>query len=132
MANCTSLDIIGEIQLEIKVGRQKTLISADVASNLVADLILGHDWLKQNNAIIDVPNQQLTLINPTGQNTVTHFTQPPHLQFPVLLIDQITLSPHSETWVDVTVPSLFGQKTGMLFEPKIELRNKALFAASAL
>ena len=42
-ANCTSINIIGEIELEIKIQGHKTLVVADVATNLIADLLLGND-----------------------------------------------------------------------------------------
>jgi gag-polyprotein putative aspartyl protease len=56
-ANSTSIDIIGEIQLEIQIQGYKTTIVADVAKNLVTDLLLGNDWIGKNNVIIDSPQQ---------------------------------------------------------------------------
>ena len=53
-ANCTSINIIGEIQLEVKIQGYKTSIIADVAANLVTDLLLGNDWIQQNNVIINL------------------------------------------------------------------------------
>ena len=41
-ANCSTLNIIGEIPLEIKINGTKTNIIADVTTNLVTNLILGN------------------------------------------------------------------------------------------
>ena len=57
-ANSTAINIIGEIQLEIQIQGDKTIIVADVATNLVTDLLLGNDGIGENNVIIDSPQQQ--------------------------------------------------------------------------
>ena len=51
-ANCSTLNIIGEIPLEIKINKIKTKVIADVTTNLVTNLILGSDWIQQNNVYI--------------------------------------------------------------------------------
>ncbi|CAF3196500.1 unnamed protein product [Rotaria socialis] len=62
-ANCTSISIIGEIQLEVKIQGHKTLIIADVTTNLITDILLGNDWIMQNNVIIDSLQRHITLID---------------------------------------------------------------------
>ncbi|CAF3492314.1 unnamed protein product [Rotaria socialis] len=68
-ANCTSIDIISEIQLEVKIQGHKTLIIADVAMNLITHLLLGNDWIMQNNVIIDSLQRHLALIDNISTNT---------------------------------------------------------------
>ncbi|CAF3422141.1 unnamed protein product [Rotaria socialis] len=81
-ANCTSINIIGEIQLEIKIQGYKTLITADVATNLITDLLLGNDWIMQNNVMIDSLQQHITLIDQNRRELATApFVQPSNLQF---------------------------------------------------
>ncbi|CAF4336030.1 unnamed protein product, partial [Rotaria magnacalcarata] len=64
-ANSTAINIIGEVQLEVKIHGYKILILADVATNLVTDLLLGTDWIIENNVIIPmscepIQNRRLT------------------------------------------------------------------------
>ncbi|CAF2048349.1 unnamed protein product, partial [Rotaria magnacalcarata] len=81
-ANCTSINIIGEIQLEDKIQGHKTLIIADVATNLITDLLLGNDWIMQNNVIIDSLQRHITLLDKNRRElAVAPFSQPSNLQF---------------------------------------------------
>ncbi|CAF2564518.1 unnamed protein product [Rotaria sp. Silwood2] len=81
-ANCTPINIIGEIQLEVKIQGHKTLIIADVATNLITDLLLGSDWIIQNNVIIDSLQRHITLIDKNRRELATApFVQPSNLQF---------------------------------------------------
>ncbi|CAF1498515.1 unnamed protein product, partial [Didymodactylos carnosus] len=132
-ASCTSVNIIGEIHLEIKIQGHKTWIVADVATNLVTDLLLGTDWIKQNSVIIDSPQQRVILVNKYHKVIAyTPFVEPPDIRFPVFLIDQITLPPYSEQCIDVKVPSLFGNVSNVMFESTPHLYSKSIFAANAL
>ncbi|CAF1287245.1 unnamed protein product [Rotaria magnacalcarata] len=92
-ANCSSINIIGEIQLEIKVHGFKTLIVADVSTNLITDLLLGNDWITQNNVIIDSSQQHIFLVDKNRRIlTTTPFIKPSHLQLPVLLTKNVLIS----------------------------------------
>ena len=93
-ANCTSVSITGEIELEVKIQGYKTLILADVATNLVTDLLLGNDWITQNNVIIHSPQQRIFLADKYHRViATTPFIRPPDVQLPILLTDEITLPP---------------------------------------
>jgi hypothetical protein len=132
-ANCTSIDIIGEIQLEIKIQGYKTLILADVATNLITDLLLGNDWITKNNVIIDSPQQHIFL---TDQHyrivATTPFIKPPDLQLPVLLTDEIILPPYSEKYIDVKLTSPTNNITEALFEPAPNLYSKRILLTNAI
>ncbi|CAF1044344.1 unnamed protein product [Didymodactylos carnosus] len=98
-ASCTSVNIIGEIHLEIKIQGHKTWIVADVATNLVTDLLLGTDWIKQNRVIIDSPQQRVNLVNKCHKIIAyTPFVEPPDIRFPVFLI---ALPSYSEQCIDI-------------------------------
>lgn len=132
-ANCTSLNIIGEIKIEIKIHGHKTNIIADVATNLVTDLLLGNDWIRQNNVIIDSPQQRITLLdNYYRAITSTSFVEPPNLHFPVLLTREISLSPFSESCVEVNIPAFFSNTGEVIFEPTPNLQQKCMLAANAI
>ncbi|CAF2749573.1 unnamed protein product [Rotaria sp. Silwood2] len=131
-ASCTSVNIIGEVELEIKVNGHKTFIVADVASNLIANLLLGHDWLKTNQVNIDLHHQCLTLNHSNGRTTNTPILDLTELQHPVLLLSQVTISPYSEKMIDVTIPSMRNRKNRVLFEPSDDFKRKSIFAINAL
>jgi hypothetical protein len=132
-ANCTSIDIIGEIQLEIKVQGFRTLILADVATNLITDLLLGNDWIMANNVIIDSPQRCIFLTDKHHRIvTTTPFVESPDFQLPVLLIDEITLPPYSEECIDVKVPLYANNINEALFEPAPNLYPKQLLLTNAL
>ncbi|CAF4923664.1 unnamed protein product, partial [Rotaria socialis] len=129
---CTSVNIIGEVELEIKANGHKTFIVADVASDLIANLLLGHDWLKNNQAIIDLHRQCLTLNHSNGRTTNTPILDLTELQHPVLLLSQVTISPYSKQMIDVTIPSMRNRTKRALFEPSNNFKRKSIFAVNAL
>jgi transposase InsO family protein len=132
-ANCTSINIIGEIELEIKIQDRKTLIVADVATNLVTDLLLGNDWITENNVIIHSPQQRIFLTDEQHRIiATTPFIKPPDVQLPILLIDEITLQPYSEKCIEVRVPSRINNMTEALFEPASNLYSKQIVLTNAL
>ncbi|CAF4459539.1 unnamed protein product, partial [Rotaria magnacalcarata] len=101
-ANSTSINIIGEIQLEIKIQGHTTLILADVATNIISDLLLGNDWIAENNVIVDSPQRHIFLTDKYYQIiATTPFIKPPDIHLPILLIDEITLPPYSEKLINV-------------------------------
>ncbi|CAF1196683.1 unnamed protein product [Rotaria sordida] len=77
-ANCSTLNIIDEIPLEINVNGMKTTVIADVTTNLVTNLILGSDWIQSNNVYILTPEQRI-MIRSQGKEVSTPFVQPPLL-----------------------------------------------------
>ncbi len=131
-ASCTSVDIIGEIELEIKINGYKTFIVADVASNLIANLILGHDWLKQNKVNIDLYHQYVTLNRSDGPNISTPILDLAELQHPALSLHEITMLPYSEQLIDIIVPSMINHSNRVLFQPTDHLQSKSFLAANAL
>ncbi|CAF4798664.1 unnamed protein product, partial [Rotaria sp. Silwood2] len=132
-ANSTSINIIGEIQLQIKIQSYKTLILADVATNLITDLLLGNDWITKNNVIIDSPRQCIFLINKYYRTVATAlFIKPTDLQLPVLLTDELTLPPYSEKLINVKTLSSMNNTTDALFEPAQNLYSKRILPTDAI
>ncbi|CAF2735292.1 unnamed protein product [Rotaria sp. Silwood2] len=74
-ANCSTLNIIGEISLEINVNGIKTTIIADVTTNLVTNLILGSDWIQANNVYFLTPEQRI-MIRSRGKEVSTPSVKP--------------------------------------------------------
>ncbi|CAF1228015.1 unnamed protein product [Rotaria sp. Silwood1] len=127
--NCSTLNIIGEIPLEINVNGIKTTTIADVTTNLVTNLILDSDWIQSNNVYILTPEQQI-MIRRRGKEVSIPFVKPPLLNYLASLINYITLPPFSEKIVEAKVQP--NNITDVLFEPNSRLKNKALFTGNAL
>ena len=94
-AICATVNIIGEILLEINLNGIRTQVKADVATNLITNLILGNDWIQSNNVYILTPEKRI-MIKRQGKEVSTPFIKPPLLNYPVTLIDHITLPSFSE------------------------------------
>ncbi|CAF1196229.1 unnamed protein product [Rotaria sordida] len=128
-ANCSILNIIGDIPLEINIDGIKTKVIADVTTNLVTDLILGSDWIQQNNVYILTPEKRI-MTKSRGEEVSTPFVKPPLLDYTATLINYTTLPPFSEKIVEAKVQ--LDNMTDVLFGPNPRLKNKALFTANAL
>ncbi|CAF4621148.1 unnamed protein product, partial [Rotaria magnacalcarata] len=101
---------------------------ADVATNLITDLILGSDWIQRNKVYILTPEQRI-MIRSKGKVS-TPFITTPILNYPATLNNHITTPPFSEQMVEAKVPH--HNMIDVLFEPNPRLKNKALFIASTL
>ena len=44
-ANSISLNIIGQIELEIKITHITTIVTVSVATNLITSILFGNDWI---------------------------------------------------------------------------------------
>ncbi|CAF1427869.1 unnamed protein product [Adineta ricciae] len=132
-ANCTSINIIGEIKLEVRIQGHKTTIFADVATNLITDLLLGNDWITNNNVIIDSPQRCIHITDHHRRIKATAFFLKPHdLQTPVLLTEDITLPPYSEVYIDINIPSPRNVADEIIFEPNPHFYSKQIFPINAL
>ena len=128
-ASCSAVNIIGEVLLLIDINGTTTQVIADVATDLVTNLILGSDWIQANNVYILTPEKRI-MIRRQGREVSTSFIKPPILNYPATLINCVTLSPFSEHIVEAQL-----QQENMidaLFEPNPRLQNKALFTACTL
>ena len=128
-ASCSTVNIIGEISLEINVNGMITTVVADVATDLVTDLILGNDWIQPNKVYIMTPEKRI-MIKQHGKEVSAPFTDPPLLNHTAILINHITISPFSEQVVEAKLS--YGNTNMVLFEPNVRLRSKALFTPNAL
>jgi len=131
-ANCTSLTIIGEVDLHIKINNLLTTITAAVATSLVTDLLLGTDWINMYAQSLDILNQTLTIHDTHNQCTTTPLIR----QFdssttsPVTLINSLILPKYSTCTVSVKVPSI--NNTTVIFEPSSRLSTKPFFIPDSL
>ncbi|CAF2220347.1 unnamed protein product, partial [Rotaria magnacalcarata] len=110
-----------------------TLILADVATNIITDLLLGNDWIAENNVIIDSPQRHIFLTDKYYQIiATTPFIKPPDIHLSILLIDEITLPPYSEKLNNVKTASPIKGTIDVLFEPAHNLYSKQILLANAI
>ena len=128
-ASCATVDIIGETLLEINIDGMNTQVIVDVAANLITNLILGNDWIQSNDVYILTPERRI-MIKQSGREISTAFIKPPVLNYPVTLINHITIPSFTEQIVEARIEP--GNTIDVLFEPNPRLRQKALFTACAL
>lgn len=128
-ASCSNINVVGETLLDISIDGITTQIMADVAGDLVTDLILGTDWIEPNNVYIMTPERRI-MIKQRNKVASTPFVEPPDLNYPVTLINHITIPPFSEQIIEVQCTH--NNMTNALFEPTPKLQNKALFVANTL
>jgi hypothetical protein len=114
-ANATPLNIIGQIELEIKVKHVKTYVVADVATNLITNLLLGNNWINEHHVHLFGDQQHLTIPDETGQRLRIPYTEPDHLRYPARLTSQVTLAPRSQVLIEVETQ--LENATNALFEP---------------
>lgn len=102
---------------------------ADVTTNLITNLILGSDWIHQNNVYILTPEKRI-MIRSRGKEVSTPFIKPPLLNYSAILNNDITSLPFSKHMMNAKVKHK--NETDILFEPNPRLQNKALFMACTL
>ena len=66
-ANSTSLNIVGQIQLEILIKHIKTFVTAYVATNLITSILLDNDWINSNHVHHYGDKQYLTILDQYSQ-----------------------------------------------------------------
>jgi len=129
-ANSTPLNIIGQINLEIQVKHIKTYVNAYVATNLITSILLGNDWINLNHIHLFGDQQRLTIPDQHDQPISIPYTEPTSINYPALLVNQITLPPYSQTLVDVK--SQLNNDNDLIFEPYGHHISKFIFIPHAL
>jgi transposase InsO family protein len=129
-ANSTSLNIIGQIELKIKIKHIETSVVANVATNLITSMLLGNDWIDENHVHLFGDQKQLTIPDQHGQLTRISYIESRCINYPALLVNQITLPPHSQTLVDIT--SQVDNANNLIFEPYGNHHSKFIFMPHTL
>ncbi len=95
-ANSTLLNIIGHIELIIQIKHIETFVVAYVATNLITSILLGNDWIDTNHVYLFGDQKHLTIPDQHGQLTQISYMKPQYINYPALLLNEITLPPHSQ------------------------------------
>jgi transposase InsO family protein len=131
-ANGTTLAILGEVDLNIKINNILTTITAAVATCLVTDLLLGTDWINKYVTSLDIINQTLNIHDTHGQCTNTPLIRlfNSSTSSPVTLSNSVTIPKHSTCTVSVKIPSV--NNAMACFESSSKLNTKPFFIPDAL
>ena len=129
-ANATPLNIIGHIELSIQTKHITTFVIVHVATNLITPILLGNDWIDTNHVHLFGDEKHLTIPDQHGQLTRILYTNPRCINYPALLLNEITLSPHSQTLVDIT--SQINNANNLVFEPNGNHHLKFIFIPHTL
>ena len=123
-ANCTTINIIGKVQLEIKINGLSTFVTASTSSSLVTDVLVGTDWLNQYVLCLDISTRRLTLQDNTGQTTTTSLIQSNNTSCcTVQLLNQITIPQYSEPIITATV--YLPNSSNLFFEPSSSFNQES-------
>ncbi|CAF4363657.1 unnamed protein product, partial [Rotaria sordida] len=85
---------IGQIKLEIQIKSIKTYVTAHVATNLITSILFGNDWINSNHVHLYGDQKKLTIPDQYGQLISIPYVEPTCINYPALLIRQITLPPY--------------------------------------
>ncbi|CAF4018800.1 unnamed protein product [Rotaria magnacalcarata] len=114
-ANSTPLNIIGHIRLKIKMKSASTYAITYITTNLITPILLGNDWINSNHVYLFGDQKQLTIPDQHGQLISIPYVKPAFINYPALLVHQITIPPYSQTLVDITCP--VDDANNFIFEP---------------
>ncbi|CAF4787886.1 unnamed protein product, partial [Rotaria sp. Silwood2] len=129
-ANSTPLNIIGQIRLEIKIKHITNYVIAYVTTNLITSILLGNDWINSNHVHLYGDQQHLTIPDQHHELVSIPYMEPNCINYPALLVHQISLPPHSQTLVDITCQ--VSNANNLIFEPYQRYISKLIFIPHTL
>ncbi|CAF3324291.1 unnamed protein product [Rotaria socialis] len=86
-----------------------------VTTNLITPILLGNDWINSNHVHLFGDQKQLTIPDQHGQLISIPYVEPAFINYPALLVHQITIPPYSQTLVDIPCP--VDDANNFIFEP---------------
>ena len=129
-ANSTSLNIIGKIEIEVKVKYIPTRINLYVSSDLVTNIILGNDWIDSHHVHLYGDRKYLTIPNKNGKPIIIPYVKPNDINYVVLLSEETIIPPQSQKIITVKTKLFDGNN--LIFEPDNEFSTKLLLMPNAL
>ncbi|CAM4771186.1 unnamed protein product [Rotaria magnacalcarata] len=103
------------------------MISQHFNINLIIEKSVVDEIIEQ---LIVFANKQLTIPDQHGQLISIPYVEPSFINYPALLVHQITLPPHSQTLVDITCQ--VNNAHNIIFEPYAHLISKFIFIPHTL
>lgn len=124
-ANSTPMNIIGQIEVDLKLKEVETPQLMIVATSLVTSIILGNDWINSNGVHLFGDRKQLTIPDKHGRLITIPYTEPTNTNHSAVLTNQITLPPYSQSLVEIGTQLTCA--TNLMFEPHANLAPKLIF-----
>jgi hypothetical protein len=126
-ANSTPMPILGDVEVEIKIGGVIVPTIVSVVEGLFFDLILGMDFFREAHAVVDMRTNMLTLfdgltavpMSDTGKHPVVATTMP------------VVIPPRSEAVLPVMTKTRL-PKRDYVIEGDLRTPNRALLVGRAL
>ncbi|CAF1388467.1 unnamed protein product [Didymodactylos carnosus] len=117
----TPLEVLGMVELRVKISGITTTIQASITKTLAAECILGNDWIDQFNYLtIDKINKKFTVYYRHQKASVPIHQAEDKVDFSVKLIDNVKIKPWAEVTVKVRVP--ISSCESVLFEPRLKFQ----------
>ena len=87
-----SLNIIDQIELEIKITHITTIVTVYIATNLATSIFFGNDWINLHDVRLFGDQKRLTIPDQNNQLIAVPYITPTCLNYRALLIHEVT--PH--------------------------------------
>ncbi|CAF1644527.1 unnamed protein product, partial [Didymodactylos carnosus] len=127
----TSLKILGEVKLNIRVNDVTTPITALVVKSLNADFILGGNWCHDTGARIEYDKQQVSIRSYYGRSYIPYDKQIDTLALDLKLLNSVSIPPRESIVVQAKLDLSSAQFA--YFYPDIDLQqSKCISMPSAL
>lgn len=127
LADGKPVDLLGKVEITIKINGLSIPFECRVLPNLAYDLILGLDFLESTKAQIDFKERILTLYDNMTAASFTTFRKEPNILFPKR---PTVLPPHSEILVPMSVPKHITPQLCLIEPLKSQSRQQFLLARS--
>ncbi|CAF3324288.1 unnamed protein product [Rotaria socialis] len=122
----TTVDIVGEVEIYIKIGHIETRITALISKSLSTLCILGQDWIRKYAVDICQSTELIIIHTSRSSATIRMDNNMDKHNFDLKLINTIILQPQHETIVRLKSP--ISSSTNVVFHPNRNLQYTKLIA----
>ncbi|CAF2143978.1 unnamed protein product [Rotaria magnacalcarata] len=122
----TTVDIVGEVEIYIKIGHIETRITALISKSLSTLCILGQDWIRKYAVDICQSTELIVIHTSRSSATIRMDNNMDKHNFDLKLINTIILQPQHETIVRLKSP--ISSSTNVVFHPNRNLQYTKLIA----
>ncbi|CAF4226902.1 unnamed protein product, partial [Rotaria sordida] len=99
-------------------------------TNLITSILLGNDWINSSHVHLYGDQKKLTIPDQHGQLISIPYVEPTSINYPALLVHEITLLPYSQKLVDITCQVT--NANNLIFEPYERHISKFIFIPHTL
>ena len=128
-ANGDPIEILGTVSVDVNINGLKMPTTFQILKNLSHSVILGIEFLEQNNAVIDTHRGVVTFHDITSTSFIRK--RPDNSAF-VRATRSITIPPLTEAIVDVTIDEHYSLRHPSIIEPVDRLIEKKVMLAKSI